>query len=149
MIPLLAETSQLQLPSSYQGITVIALGGVVMAALTTGVVLAGFQRLRSALTVEMKREMETTAKAMAVQVQSPLVIQAHKDFVTTTAHKDSIDEIKRELSRQSARRAEIYETQKAQGQQLSALDEKTDMMNQQLIRQEGKIDTLLTRIPAK
>ena len=103
MLPLLAQASQL--PDNYKGISVLVVGGVVTLALTGGVILAGFQRLRTALAAEMKREMEVTAKAMSVQVQSPLIIQAQRDFVTTVAHKESIDRIETELKRHAGRRA--------------------------------------------
>ena len=146
MLPLLAQATA-QLPDNYKGISVLVVGGVVTMALTGGVILAGFQRLRSALAAEMKREMEVTAKAMSVQVQSPLIIQAQRDFVTTAAHKESIDKIEAELKRHADRRAEIYDTQKEQGAAIAALVEKTDLMNATQIRQEGKIDLILQRLP--
>lgn len=77
----------------------------------------------------------------------PLRVKADDQFVTTTSHDKDIKEIKDELKRHGARRAEIYDTQKEQGAQLAALDEKTDLMNAQLVRQEGKIDRILERLP--
>lgn len=142
MLPILA-----QLPDSFQGIPALVIGGVVTTALVAGVIVGGFARLRTALATEMKRELESQAKAMAVQVQTPLVVQAQKDFVTTAAHKESIDRIDAELRRHAGRRAEIYDTQKEQGEQLAALNQKTDLMNAQLQRQDGKIDRILERLP--
>jgi vacuolar-type H+-ATPase subunit I/STV1 len=79
--------------------------------------------------------------------ESPLRVKADEEFVTTTSHDKDIREIKEELKRHSGRRAEIYETQRAHGAALAALDEKTDLMNSQLVRQEGKIDRILERLP--
>lgn len=101
MLPLLlAETAPMQVPASYQGITVVALGGVVIVGLTAGVVLAGFQRLRTALATEMKREIEASAKAFQVRVQSPLVVTAEEKFAdasSLTAVKDEVDHLRNEV----------------------------------------------------
>lgn len=85
-------------------------------------------------------------KAPAATPQ-PLRVKADEDYVTTTSHDKDIKEIKEELKRHAGRRAEIYDTQKEQGAALAALDEKTDLMNAQLVRQEGKIDRILERLP--
>ena len=82
-----------------------------------------------------------------VPTPQPLRVKTDHDFVTTVVHDKAILEIKQELQRHAGRRAEIYETQKEQGAALAALDEKTDLMNAQLVRQEGKIDRILERLP--
>ena len=77
----------------------------------------------------------------------PFVVQEHPSFVTAASHDRDIREIKEELKRHAGRRAEIYDTQKEQGAQISALVEKTEHMNATQIRQESKIDLILQRLP--
>lgn len=77
----------------------------------------------------------------------PFVVTEHPAFVTLQSHDRDIREIKDELKRHAGRRAEIYDTQKEQGAQISALVEKTDHINATQIRQESKIDIILQRLP--
>ncbi len=86
-LPLLAQAAQSgpPLPDHFGGYSALVIGGIVTTALVAGVVLAGFQRLRSALAQEMKREIEASAKAMQVQVQSPLVVRGAVEYAEATA----------------------------------------------------------------
>ena len=97
----------------------------------------------AALVVAFKKSKQKDPAA----TPQPLRVKADADYVTTTAHDKVIGEIKEELKRHGARRAEIYDTQKEQSAAIARLDEKTDLMNAQLVRQDGKIDRILERLP--
>lgn len=90
-----------------------------------------------------------TLREKKTEIPTPITVQEHQSYVTTVSHDKDIKEIKDELKRHGARRSEIYAKQEEQGAQLAALVSKTDMMNAQQIRQEAKIDILLSRTPTK
>lgn len=149
MIALLAaaENAPLQLPNSYQGITVIALGGLIMCALTAGVVLAGFQRLRSALASEMKRELETTAKALSVQVQSPLTVQEHAAFVPLKVYQADQKVVDDRLNAATQSRKAIHKDVEAHSQRLASLEATRDHDRQVFASIDGKLTVILQRLP--
>lgn len=148
MIPLATSAPEAAaLPASYGGVTTLIVGSIVVLVLVGFKLLREMQAGRAALVAEIKKELGTKAEPQAMSLPQPFTVQPHTEYVTTTAHDKDIKEIKEELKRHAGRRAEIYETQKEQGEQLAALVAKSDAMNATQIRQEGKIDIILQRLP--
>lgn len=148
MIPLATSAPDAAaLPTSYGGISALVLGSIVVLVLVGFKILRELQAGRAALVAEVKKELASKAEPQAMTLPQPFTVQPHTEYVTTTAHDKDIKEIKEELKRHAGRRAEIYETQKEQGEQLASLVAKTEAMNATQIRQEGKIDLILQRLP--
>lgn len=56
----------------------------------------------------------------------------HKEYVSRQEHEKHRDDMAKELARHAARRAEIYEEQKKQGEKLARLEVSTERQNQDL-----------------
>ncbi|MCX6953105.1 MAG: hypothetical protein NTV51_13205 [Verrucomicrobia bacterium] len=82
----------------------------------------------------------------------PIEVRAAADLVSKADHEKHLAEIKAELGRHAARRAEIYEEQAAQGGDIKALKAEVAGTKDNLAKVEGKIDAntaLTSRIDGK
>lgn len=104
--------------------------------------------LLSAVAIKKLREKSPAAPPQPFLVaQPPDYVSSSQCQAHRLQHDKEAREFKDELKRHAARRAEIYDTQKEQGAQISALVERTESINATQIRQESKIDLILQRLP--
>lgn len=145
------------LPASFEGLPLVVIGTVVCTGLVAGVILAGFARLRSALAEEMRREIESTAKALQVQVQSPLVVTAEQKFAEATelqALKEDVESLARVVQDgfdklNGERRtsvANLHAKVDAVANSNATLAGEVRLLNQQV---QQLVTTLLNRSPGK
>jgi hypothetical protein len=157
MILALLAQANTQLPDNYKGIGAIVVGSIVVLVLVGGIILIGAQRTRAALAKEIKMELAEAAKAIEVKVQSPVTFQTDAEFVTVETHEKAIQElraaqakdtaeIKTELLRHGARRAEIYKQNEKHGEAIAALKTETASQTRQIHQLSDQIERLPEKI---
>lgn len=157
-----------QLPDNYKGMTSLVIGTIVTLFLGGGVILFAMQKTRTAITKEVRLELQDAAKEIAVKIQSPLVVKGDVAFVTVDVHDKAINElraaqtlaaaeikaaqakdtaeIKAELLRHGARRSEIYKQNEEHGRQIASLQSDTRALNQQLHQVANQVENLPQKI---
>lgn len=82
-----------------------------------------------------------TGKHGKREIQSPLEVRAAADLVPRAEHEKHMSEIKAELGRHAARRAEIYDMQSEQGGEVKALQAHVDGLKATVAKVEAKLDS--------
>ena len=77
---------------------------------------------------------------------NPVIIREAEDFVTLIQHKEAVDDIKRELLRHGARRAEIYKQNEEHGKAIAALQAETKAQTLTMHHLANQMDGLPVKI---
>jgi hypothetical protein len=150
-LPLFAQSAAqnvpLQIPSALYGVSVVAIGGIVVLALVSGRLLKGLRDFRAGIAEEIRRELESAAATQRVDVQQPLHVTPQITYVERPDYEREQEVIDRRLNAATAARKEIHEKLDQHGQRIALLEKSERHTEQTLANIDQKLTTILQRLP--
>lgn len=143
------ETAPIHLPISFYGVSIAAIGGIVVLILVVGKLFKGMREFRADVASEIKREIETSAKVQRIDVQQPLSVRPHADFVLQPDYvRDQETNNERHKAAKESRE-KIHENLKNHEARISSLEKGEKHTDAALAVIDQKLTTVLQRLPQK